>query len=115
MLLLREFLALLTGDVNPVHWLRPYARAAGFKSTILHGFSTLARSVESLHRARFAGDIDRLASIEVRFTRPLVLPARVRLFVSRPPEDAPDAWGISVGRAPGAPAFMIGHFTLTSR
>jgi acyl dehydratase len=94
--------ALLTGDFNPVHWVRPYARALGHRSTILHGFATLARAIEGLNRGLFAGDVDRLASIDVRFTRPLVLPARVGLYL--------DGRHLTVGDAPGGPAYLDGHF-----
>jgi acyl dehydratase len=95
--------ALLTGDINPVHWLRPYAQAFGFRSTILHGFATLARTVEGLNRGLFAGAVDRLASIDVRFTRPLVLPARVGLYLGA-------GNTIFVGDAPGGFAYMTGSF-----
>ncbi|MEA2701279.1 MAG: hypothetical protein QOI66_5550 [Myxococcales bacterium] len=95
--------ALLTGDINPVHWLRPYAQAFGFRSTILHGFATLARTMEGLHRGLFAGAVDRLASIDVRFTRPLVLPARVGLYLGA-------GNTIFVGDAPGGFAYMTGSF-----
>jgi hypothetical protein len=94
--------AFLTGDFNPVHWVRPYARAMGHRSPILHGFATLARAIEGLQRALFAGDTDRLASIDVRFTRPLVLPARVGLYV--------DGRQLTVGDAPGGPAYLAGSF-----
>ncbi|MEZ4236461.1 MAG: MaoC/PaaZ C-terminal domain-containing protein [Myxococcota bacterium] len=94
--------AVLTGDVNPVHWLRPYAKAAGFRSTILHGFATLGRAVEGLNRARFAGEARRLAAIDVKFTRPLLLPADVGLYV-RDHE-------LFVGTAAGGPAFLTGTF-----
>jgi len=77
----RDF-AVLTGDVNPLHWFAPAARAAGFRGCILHGFSTLARAVEALNRRVFAGDARRLAVIDVRFTRPLVLPAKVGVYVA---------------------------------
>ncbi|MCA9519345.1 MAG: hypothetical protein KC609_00160, partial [Myxococcales bacterium] len=50
----RDF-AILTGDINPVHWLPPYARAAGFKRPILHGFAQMGWVAESLVRAVFAG------------------------------------------------------------
>lgn len=95
--------ACLTGDFNPIHWLRPYASAVGFGRTILHGFGTLALAVEALRRARWAGDIDWPASLEVRFTRPLKLPARVSVFV--------DGTAFFVGTAPGAPAYLTGTFT----
>lgn len=98
--------AKLTGDFNPVHWIPPYARAFGFRSTILHGFATLARTIEGMNRALFAGDVSRLKEIEVRFTRPLVLPARVGLYVR---DDR--VW---VGDAPGGPAYLEGRFTLRS-
>jgi hypothetical protein len=94
--------ALLTGDVNPIHWVRPYARLAGFRSTILHGFATLARAVEALNGALFAGDPLRLAAIDVRFTKPLVLPATVSVYTS-----AGHLW---VGDAPGADAYLEGRF-----
>ena len=94
--------AKLTGDANPIHWLAPYARAAGFRACILHGFGTLARAVEALNRARFAGDPARLAAIDVRFTRPLVLPARVGVYV-----EGDRIW---VGDAPGGGAYLEGRF-----
>jgi hypothetical protein len=95
--------AKLTGDFNPIHWLKPYARSAGFRTVILHGFSTFARSVEALNRSRFAGDPMRLKTIDVRLSRPLVLPARVGVYVG-------SEGGIWVGDAPGGGAYLEGRF-----
>lgn len=95
--------AMLTGDFNPIHWVRPYARASGFKSTILHGFATMARAAEGLNRALFSGDVTRLAVLDVKFTRPLILPARVGLYV--------DGDQVFVGDAPGGPAYLVGTYT----
>lgn len=94
--------AVLTGDINPVHWIPAAARAAGFRNTILHGFSTLARAIEGLNRNRFAGDPSRLSTIDVKFVRPLVLPAEVGLYVG-----GHDLW---VGAGPGGPAYLTGTF-----
>jgi acyl dehydratase len=98
----RDF-ALLTGDVNPIHWIAPAARAAGFRGCILHGFSTLARTIEALNRRVFAGDARALASIDVRFTRPLVLPAKVGVYTT-PSRD------VFVGDAPGGGAYLEGRY-----
>jgi acyl dehydratase len=95
--------AKLTGDFNPIHWLAPYARASGFRTVILHGFSTFARAIEALNRSRFAGDPSRLTAIDARFSRPLVLPARVGVYVS-------SDGGIWVGDAPGGGAYLEGRF-----
>lgn len=73
--------AKLTGDFNPIHWVPAYARAAGFRSCILHGFSTFARAIAALDRAVFAGAPSRLRSIDARFTKPLPLPARVGVYL----------------------------------
>ncbi len=105
----RQF-ALLTGDFNPVHWLKPYAKAAGFRSTILHGFAQMACASEMLVKRRFAGDVDRLASMDVRFTRPLLLPARPRVLIGHDAH-GDGVHGIAVGDAPGGPAYMIGTYT----
>jgi acyl dehydratase len=99
--------AKLTGDFNPVHWVRSYAKAAGFRSTILHGFATLARTIEGLQRTIFAGSIHALHVVDVKFTKPLVLPAKVGLYIS------PGADGqtqVFVGDAPGGPAYLAGTF-----
>lgn len=93
--------AKLTGDFNPVHWVPAYARASGFSNCILHGFATMAIAMEALDKAVFAGQP--LASIEVRFTRPLVLPAAVGVYVEND-----HLW---VGDAPGGRAYLTGHFT----
>lgn len=91
--------ARLTGDLNPIHWLAPYARAFGYRKPILHGFATLARAVEALHRGRFAGDVTRLRSLDARFSRPLPLPAKVNVYLA-----APDR--LAVADAPGAAPYL---------
>lgn len=99
--------AKLTGDFNPVHWIPPYARAFGFRNTILHGFSTMARTVESLQRTLFAGSIHALKSIDVQFTEPLVLPHRVGVYLG---ETTDEGRKVYVGDAPGGPAYLVGTF-----
>jgi acyl dehydratase len=94
--------AKLTGDFNPVHWVRPYARAVGFRNTILHGFSTLARAMEGLQRTLFAGSVRAIRVLDIKFTKPLVLPAKVGLYVR-----GSSLW---VGDAPGGPAYLVGTF-----
>jgi acyl dehydratase len=94
--------AKLTGDFNPVHWVPAWAKAFGFRNTILHGFGTMARAIEGLNRGLLAGDVDALKEIHVRFTRPLVLPAKVGLYV----HDGE----VRVGDAPGGPAYLTGTF-----
>lgn len=96
--------ALLTGDFNPLHWVRPYAQAFGHPTTILHGFSTMARSIEILNRALWAGDVSRLRSIDVRFARPLRLPGDVGVYVD-------GKGGLTAGAAPGGPAYLTGTYT----
>ncbi|HLK41551.1 MAG TPA: MaoC/PaaZ C-terminal domain-containing protein [Polyangiaceae bacterium] len=134
--------AKLTGDFNPIHWLKPYARAAGFRTVILHGFSTVARAAEALNRARFAGDPYRLKTLDVRLSRPLVLPARVGVYVSaeggvrtlersessddtpkgvrtlersESSDDTPKGARIWVGDAPGGGAYLEGRFEAEAR
>lgn len=94
--------AILTGDFNPVHWIPPYAKAFGFKNTILHGFATMARTIEIVNREMLGGDPAVLASIDVKFTKPLVLPKEVGVFA-----DASDC--VYVGDAPGTDAYLTGQ------
>ena len=92
--------ALLTGDVNPLHWLPPYARLMGFRGTILHGFAAMARAYVGLERA-FAPR--RLRLLDVRFVRPLLLPARVSLYV--------EGERLFVGTTGAAP-YLTGSFAI---
>jgi len=95
--------AKLTGDFNPVHWVPGYARAMGFRNVILHGFSTMARAFEGVARGQHAGRVDAIRTFDVRFSRPLILPARVGLYVD-------EGRGVWVGDAPGGPAYLTGSF-----
>ena len=94
--------ATLTGDPNPIHWLAPYARMSGFKGPILHGFCTAAIAAEALIANRYAGDASKLRHFSARFTRPVLLPSRIRVFV--------DGTDLYVGTQPGAPAQLTGAF-----
>jgi acyl dehydratase len=94
--------ALLTGDINPLHWVPLYARAMGFKNTILHGFSTMARAYESLAREVGNGEAGCIRTLDVKFVKPLVLPRRVGLYTR--------SKDLYVGDAPGAEAYMVGKF-----
>ena len=99
--------AKLTGDFNPIHWVPAYAKVSGFKNTILHGFGTMARAIEALNQNAFAGATP-IRGWDCRFTRPLVLPANIGVYV-RMSDEGGEVW---VGTAPGGAAYMAGTFTL---
>ena len=94
--------AKLTGDFNPIHWLPAYAKASGFRNVILHGFGTLARAYEGLNRGLLSGDVRKLKLLDVKFTRPLVLPHAVGVYVRQRE--------VFVGDAVDGPAYMSGRF-----
>jgi acyl dehydratase len=94
--------ALLTGDFNPVHWSSPYARAMGFKTTILHGFASMARVYAALEAALGPR---KLEVLDLRFTRPVTLPGRIAIFL--------DADRVFVG-AQGEQANVSGSFVATN-
>jgi len=102
----RDF-AILTGDFNPVHWIPAYARASGFKNTILHGYATMALAMEGVSRTVFAGDVTRLSRFDCKFVKPLVLPAKVGLYVHNGSDGVQRAY---VGDAAGGPAYMVATF-----
>jgi acyl dehydratase len=97
--------AFLTGDFNPIHWLGVYARSAGFKRVILHGFGSFALVFESVVRALLAGDAPQLTELDAEFTRPLQLPAKVGVYLNEPRQ-------LFFGDAPNGTAFLTGRFTL---
>lgn len=101
----RDF-AWITGDVNPLHWSPLYARAAGFRTCILHGFATFAASVEAVVRARLSGDVTRIATVSARFVRPLPLPRTVGVYLT-------DGNRLLLGDAPGGDVYLDGELTLT--
>jgi acyl dehydratase len=93
--------AALTGDFNPIHWLWPAALLAGFPRCILQGFAMHARAVEAVG-ASLPGGVRSLRGADVRFARPLPVPAAVGVYAR-----GRDLW---LGEAPGAPANLIGTF-----
>jgi hypothetical protein len=95
--------AKLTGDFNPIHWVRPVARRAGFRGCILHGFGTLAFAMEAIVRNLMSGAP--LRAIDVRFTRPLVLPAAAAIYTT-------DDRGLFVGDGPGGLAYLVGRYDI---
>lgn len=88
--------ALLTGDFNPLHWLGPYARALGFSGKLLHGFAAMARAHATLERV-----VGPLRLLDVRFVRPITLPAELSLYVA--------GERVFVGSA-GEPPYLSGSF-----
>jgi acyl dehydratase len=60
----------LTGDENPLHVDPARAKAAGFPRPILHGAATFGIAAHAVLR-QFDYRVERLASIEARFVRPV--------------------------------------------
>lgn len=100
--------AKLTGDFNPIHWIAPYARSAGFRGCILHGFGSFALATSAVVRGVLSGDVGRLRTIEARFTRPLLLPGSAGIYVT-------DAGELFAGDAPGGAAYLAGCFQIGDR
>lgn len=98
--------AKLTGDFNPIHWVPVWARASGFKNTILHGFATAAHAIEATQRTLFDGRAE-VRAFECRFTRPLTLPANVGVYAGTS-EDKRPLW---VADNTGTEPFMAGSFS----
>jgi acyl dehydratase len=62
--------AAASGDANPIHTDEQLAKSFGFPTTIAHGMLSLAIATECV--ARWAGGYDRVASMAVRFSKPLL-------------------------------------------
>ena len=98
--------ACLSGDFNPIHWISPLARVAGFPGPILHGFATLGYAMEGLTRKEWGGDAQAWATVDVKFERPIALPANVGLY------QGPEEGSFFVGDAQNTPAYLTGTYTL---
>lgn len=90
----------LAGDYNPIHLSALTARPFGFKRAIIHGMWTLARAVGEM-----ADDLPPVPRrVDVRFERPVFLPSRVHLAVTR---DGPGALAFTLT----SPDLRTRHFS----
>jgi len=62
-----------SGDQNPIHISDEIARSVGLPSAIVHGLCTMALASQVLVDELLDGDPSRLKSMEVRFSRPLLM------------------------------------------
>lgn len=70
-----------SGDHNPIHLDRSAARAAGFDDVILHGTCTLAFALRAVVNGVLDGDPERLKSVSVRFSGPVIAGDTVTTYV----------------------------------
>lgn len=61
-----------SGDFNPIHWNERVATSVGLDGVIVHGMLTMALAGRVV--TDWAGDPGAVASYDVRFTRPVVVP-----------------------------------------
>jgi acyl dehydratase len=69
--------ASVSGDRNPIHMHSLTARPLGFKSAIAHGMWTKARCLAAIENR-----LPDAFEVEVRFRKPIFLPARVELLTA---------------------------------
>ena len=62
-----------SGDQNPIHISDEIARSVGLPSAILHGLCTMALASQVLVDELLNGNPSRLKSMEVRFSKPLLM------------------------------------------
>lgn len=65
--------AWVSGDINPIHLHPLSARLFGFPRPIIHGMWTHARAL-----AAFGGQLPAAYSVRVQFTKPILLPKKVK-------------------------------------
>ncbi|MFN3603165.1 MAG: MaoC/PaaZ C-terminal domain-containing protein [Leptonema sp. (in: bacteria)] len=98
--------AILSGDLNPVHWIEPYAKLMGLKTIILHGFASASFCIEAIHQNLFTGDVSKLKEVEVKFTKPLFLPAKPKLYYLKETNQ------FFLGDSKLARAYLVGNFKI---
>lgn len=72
--------AAVSGDRNPIHVTKLGAKAFGFPSTIAHGTYTMAAALSAVD-----GRIPDRAAYQVKFGKPVLLPATVNLYADPGP------------------------------
>ena len=75
--------AKLTGDFNPIHWVKPMAKLSGFPTTIMHGFGLLAVTIETLNRHLQHKGQGSWRCIDVRFIKALTLPNLGTIYLGK--------------------------------
>ena len=86
--------AAVSGDYNPIHMHQLAARAFGFPKAIAHGMYTKARCLAALD-AR----LPEAYTVDVRFGRPVLLPATVHVSITQ----ASGGWNAAVHNPDGRP------------
>ena len=86
--------ASVSGDHNPIHTNPIAARLFGFPTVIAHGMFTAAAVLRTIE-----GQLPDAVQYSVRFGKPVVLPAKANLFVSR----AADGWDLALRNSKGEP------------
>ncbi len=92
--------AKVSGDMNPIHMYPATARLFGFRRPIIHGMWTHARALAAL-----GPRVPERYTVAVSFTKPILLPGRVR-FAAEP--DA-GGWRFAVLASDGKTAHMLGE------
>ncbi len=96
--------AAASGDRNPIHMGNLPAKAFGFPRAIAHGMWSAAAAI-----ANVGGQLPDAVEYQVRFGRPILLPATVNLYTTK--AGAPGEYDISIlDRKKGFP-----HLTATTR
>lgn len=86
--------ASVSGDHNPIHTNPIAARLFGFPTVIAHGMFTAAAVLRTIE-----GQLPDAVQYSVRFGKPVVLPAKANLFVSR----GADGWDLALRNSKGEP------------
>ncbi|WP_203568654.1 MaoC/PaaZ C-terminal domain-containing protein [Aestuariimicrobium ganziense] len=61
-----------SGDFNPIHWSDRAAQALGLPGVLVHGMWTMGQAASAV--TDWAGGAERVASVFVRFTKPVLIP-----------------------------------------
>lgn len=85
-------------DPNPIHTSRIASRAFGFEGPIVHGMWTHARALAALEQRLPAA-----YSVDVSFTKPITLPAKVGLVT----KSTRDGYGAAVTDLKGAKPYLL--------